>query len=61
MQDRLESSRENLGELDMQLRELSEQVDSGAQDKQQQLTLLGTSDSVFQNRNRELAVVEGGV
>ena len=59
LQDRLESSRENLGELDMQLRELSEQVDSGAQDKQQQLTLLGTSDSVFQNRNRELAVVEG--
>lgn len=59
LQDRLESSRDNLGELEMQLRELSEQVDSGAQDKEQQLTLLGTSDSVFQNRNRELAVVEG--
>lgn len=56
--DRLESSRENLGELEMQLHELSTQVDSGAQDKEQQLTLLGSSDAVFQDRNRELAVVE---
>jgi chromosome segregation protein len=59
LQDRLESSRDNLGELDMQLRELAAQVDSGAQDKEQQLTLLGSSDAVFQNRNRELALVEG--
>lgn len=57
--DRLESSRDSLGELDMQLRELTAQVDSGAQDKQQQLSLLGSSDAVFQNRNRELAIVEG--
>lgn len=57
--DRLESSRDNLGELEMQLRELSAQVDSGAQDKQEQLSLLGSSDAVFQNRNRELAVAEG--
>jgi len=59
LQDRLESSRDNLGELEMQLRELAAQVDTGAQDKEEQLTLLGTSDSVFQNRNRELAVAEG--
>lgn len=57
--DRLSSSRDNLGELDMQMRELSDQVDTGAQDKEEQLTLLGTSDAVFQNRNRELAVVDG--
>lgn len=56
--DRLESSRANLGELEFQLHELSSQVDTGAQDKQQQLTLLGSSDAVFQDRNRELAVVE---
>ncbi|MFA6959969.1 MAG: chromosome segregation protein SMC [Opitutaceae bacterium] len=56
--DRLESSRANLGELEMQLHELSSQVDTGAQDKEQQLTLLGSSDAVFQDRNRELAVVE---
>jgi len=56
--DRLESSRANLGELEFQLHELSSQVDTGAQDKEQQLTLLGSSDAVFQDRNRELAVVE---
>ncbi len=59
LQDRLGSSRDNLGELEMQLRELAAQVDSGALDKQQQLSLLGTTDAVFQNRNRELTVVEG--
>jgi chromosome segregation protein len=57
--ERIESSRASLGELEMQLRELSEQVDTGAQDKQQQLNLLGSSDATFQNRNRELAIVEG--
>ncbi|AHF92726.1 chromosome segregation protein SMC [Opitutaceae bacterium TAV5] len=56
--ERLESSRVNLNELEMQIRELATQVDSGAQDKQQQLTLLGSSDAVFQDRNRELGVVE---
>ncbi len=58
LMDRLESSRANLGELEMQLHELSSQVDTGSQDKQLQLTLLGGSDAVFQDRNRELAVVE---
>ncbi|MBS0633368.1 MAG: chromosome segregation protein SMC [Verrucomicrobia bacterium] len=57
--DRLTSSKENVGEIEMQLREVSAQVDTGAQDKQMQLSLLGSSDSVFQQRNRELAVVEG--
>ena len=59
LEDRLGSSRDNLGELEMQLREVAAQVDSGAQDKQLQLELLGGSDAVFQQRNRELAIVEG--
>jgi chromosome segregation protein len=59
LEDRLNSSRDNLGELEMQLREVAAQVDSGAQDKQLQLELLGGSDAVFQQRNRELAIVEG--
>jgi chromosome segregation protein len=59
LEDRLASSRDNLGEIEMQLREVSAQVDSGAHDKQQQLELLGGSDAVFQQRNRELSVVEG--
>jgi chromosome segregation protein len=49
----------SLGELEMQLRELATQVDTGASDKQMQLTLLGSSDDVFQQRNRDLAIVEG--
>lgn len=56
--ERLAGSQANLTELEMQLRELESQVDSGAQDKQMQLTLLGSSDAVFQDRNRELTVLE---
>jgi chromosome segregation protein len=59
LEDRLASSRDNLGEIEMQLREVSAQVDTGAQDKQLQLELLGGSDAVFQQRNREIAIVEG--
>jgi chromosome segregation protein len=59
LEDRLASSRDNLGELEMQLREVSAQFDTGAHDKQLQLELLGGSDAVFQQRNRELAIVEG--
>ncbi|HRI83398.1 MAG TPA: AAA family ATPase, partial [Opitutaceae bacterium] len=59
LEDRLASSRDNLGELEMQLREVSAQADTGAQDKQMQLGLLGSSDAVFQQRNREVAIAEG--
>ncbi|MSU49750.1 MAG: chromosome segregation protein SMC [Opitutus sp.] len=59
LEDRLASSRGNLGEVEMQLREVAAQVDTGATDKQLQLELLGGSDAVFQQRNRELSIVEG--
>ena len=59
LEDRLTSSRDNLGELEMQLKEVTAQFDTGAQDKQMQLGLLGSSDAVFQQRNRELAIAEG--
>ena len=59
LDDRLASSRDNLAEIEMQLREVSAQVDTGAQDKQMQLGLLGSSDAVFQQRNREQAIAEG--
>ncbi len=59
LEDRLGSSRANLGELEMQLREVTAQGDTAAQDKQHELGLLGSSDAVFQQRNRELAIVEG--
>ena len=56
--ERLDASRDNVGELEMQLHELASQADTGAQDKQMELALLGSSDAVFQNRNRELAVLD---
>lgn len=59
LEDRLASSRDTLGEIDMQLREVAGQVDTGAKDKQLQLELLGGSDAVFQQRNRDLSIVEG--
>jgi chromosome segregation protein len=57
--ERLDAAQEDLAELEMQIREVASQVDTGAQDKQMQLSLLGSSDAVFQDRNRELAVGEG--
>ena len=57
--ERLEVARGSLGELEMQLREVSAQVDTGSQDKQMQLGLLGSSDAVYQQHNRELALAEG--
>ena len=59
LEERIGSSRDDLGELEMQLREVTAQADTGAQDKQLQLGLLGSSDAVFQQRNRELALAEG--
>ncbi len=59
LEERLESSRSSLGELEMQLREVTAEADTGAQDKQLQLGLLGSSDATYQQRNRDLAIVEG--
>jgi chromosome segregation protein len=57
--DRLAGTRDALVELEMQLREVSAQADTGAQDKQLQLGLLGSSDATYQQHNREVAVAEG--
>jgi len=59
LMERIESGKATLAEIEMQVRELATQVDTGAQDKQMQLSLLGSSDAVFQDRNRDLAVAEG--
>ena len=59
LSERLDGTRDTLGELEMQLRELAAQVDTGSQDKQMQLGLLGSSDAVYQQHNRDLAVSEG--
>ncbi len=59
LRDRIASAQDDLGELEMQLKEVSDQATSGQQDRQMQLNLLGESDAAFQAKNRELALVEG--
>jgi chromosome segregation protein len=59
--ERIESAKESLDELEMQLREVSTQADTGQQDKQLQLGLLGESDSAFQSRHRELSIADGEI
>lgn len=59
LRDRIASANDDLGELEMQLKEVSDQATSGQADRQMQLNLLGESDSAFQAKNRELALVEG--
>jgi len=61
IEDRLAAARDGLGEVEMQIREVTAQADTGAQDKQLQLNLLGSSDAVFQQRNRDLAIADGGL
>jgi chromosome segregation protein len=61
LEERIDAAGTSLRETGMQLREVASQVDTGAQDKQLQLNLLGSSDAVFQQRNREVAIAEGAL
>ncbi len=61
LEERIGSSKTNLAEVEMQLKEVTAQFDTGAQDKQLQLNLLGSSDAVFQQRNRDLSIIDGKV
>jgi chromosome segregation protein len=61
LEDRLAAARAGLVEVEMQIREVTAQSDTGEQDKQMQLNLLGSSDAVFQEKSRELALAEGKV
>ncbi len=56
--ERLDATRATLGELEMQLRDLTAQTDTSAQDKQLQLSLLGSSDATFQEISRQVAISE---
>jgi chromosome segregation protein len=58
LEERINSARDELGSIEVQIREIAAKVDSGAQDKQQYLDILGTSDETFQIANSELAAIE---
>ncbi|MBL4575987.1 MAG: chromosome segregation protein SMC [Opitutaceae bacterium] len=56
--ERIEQAKGDLVSIESQLGEIAQKVDSGEQDKQLHLDILGGSDEVFQVRNDELEGVE---
>ena len=59
--ERIEQARQDLVGIEAQLTELADKVDSGVQDRQSQLDLVGTFDSSFRERSRKLEEVERGL
>ncbi|MDF9826770.1 chromosome segregation protein [Ereboglobus sp. PH5-10] len=59
--ERLDATRATLGELEMQLRDIATQVDTGAQDKQLQLSLLGTSEAQLQEIIQQVTVADASL
>ncbi|MBE2214707.1 MAG: chromosome segregation protein SMC [Opitutaceae bacterium] len=58
LEERIVQAKDDLTSIQTQLSELAQRADSSTQDKQLQLSILGDSDEVFQDRNRELNEVE---
>ncbi len=58
LEERIVQAKDDLGSITTQLSDLAQRADVSTQDKQLQLSVLGDSDEVFQDRNRELNDVE---
>jgi len=58
LEERIVQAKDDLASIQTQLSDLAQRADVSAQDKQSQLSVLGDSDEVFQDRNRELNEVE---
>lgn len=58
LEERIVQAKDDLGSIQTQLSDLAQRADTNTQDKQLQLSVLGDSDEVFQDRNRELNEVE---
>ena len=58
LEERIVQARDDLGSIQTQLSDLAQRADTSTQDKQLQLSILGDSDEVFQDRNREANEVE---
>ncbi len=58
LSERIEQARADLVSIEGQLGEIAEKVNSGEQDKQLHLDVLGGSDEIFQVRHQELEDVE---
>ncbi len=58
MGERIEQACEEIGSYEGQIGEFAARLDEHSQDKQMHLDVLGNSDEIFQERNRELAEIE---
>ena len=58
LEERIVQAKDDLANTQAQLSDLAQRADVSTQDKQLQLSVLGDSDEVFQDRNRELNEVE---
>lgn len=58
MTERIEQSKAEIASFEGQMGEFGARLDEHSQDKQLHLDVLGNSDEIFQERNRELAEIE---
>lgn len=58
MSERIEQARKEIDSYEGQMGDFATRMDEHSQDKQLHLDVLGSSDEIFQERNRELAAIE---
>ncbi|HLS28810.1 MAG TPA: chromosome segregation protein SMC [Opitutales bacterium] len=58
LEKRLEEAEEEIESIEIQLAELQEKAKGSAEIKAEQLSLVGSSDEVFQRRNEELSAIQ---
>ena len=58
LQERVEHAREEIASFESRIGEVAGRLDEHSQDKQLHLDVLGNSDEIFQERNRELEEIE---
>lgn len=58
LEERIESASEEIQSYETQVGEMAEKLDEHSQDKQMHMDVLGNSDEIFHERNRELDEIE---
>ncbi|MEM9157965.1 MAG: chromosome segregation protein SMC [Verrucomicrobiota bacterium] len=58
MMERIEQAREEIASFESQIAEMAAKLDEHSADKQMHMDVLGNSDEIFQERNRELDEIE---
>ncbi len=58
LEERIEQAKEEIASYEKQIGEIAARLDASSQDKQLHMDILGNSDEIFHERNRELADIE---